>query len=197
MLREPRNRVGILVLWAVVMCCVVAGSLLPAASQVIVDIGRLHVSDKVLHFCAYLALSSMPVIGFRDRLPGSATGDRGRALDVCSRTAPRRRPAFLAWPHCGTWGRDRQRCRCRLRCTDGLSVPRADRCSVRRTNFARRRGGPRWARRTPFSVRPFGVVSRWPSRLLPGRGPNADPRAVFQDAQADRSYLRSRPSPLP
>jgi VanZ family protein len=56
------------------MCCVVIGSLLPAASPVIVDIGRLHINDKVMHFCAYLALSLLPVIGFRDRRRGLMAG---------------------------------------------------------------------------------------------------------------------------
>src|ERR1035441_6860916 len=63
-----------LLLWAALMCCVVIGSLLPAASPVMVDIGRLHVNDKVMHFCAYLALSFLPVIGFRDRRPGIVAG---------------------------------------------------------------------------------------------------------------------------
>jgi VanZ family protein len=31
-------------------------------------------SDKVLHFCAYLALSLLPVIGFRDRRKGLMAG---------------------------------------------------------------------------------------------------------------------------
>jgi VanZ family protein len=39
-----------------------------------VDIGRLHINDKVMHFCAYLALSSLPVIGFRDRRRGIIAG---------------------------------------------------------------------------------------------------------------------------
>jgi VanZ family protein len=60
----------ILALWVVLLLCVIVGELLPAASPVMVDIGRLHVSDKVLHFGAYLALSSLPVIGFRDRRRG-------------------------------------------------------------------------------------------------------------------------------
>jgi VanZ family protein len=34
----------------------------------------LHVNDKVQHFCAYLALSMLPVIGFRDRHKGLAAG---------------------------------------------------------------------------------------------------------------------------
>ena len=63
-----------LLLWAALMCCVVIGSVLPAAPPVMVDIGRLHVNDKVTHFCAYLALSFLPVIGFRDRRPGIVAG---------------------------------------------------------------------------------------------------------------------------
>jgi VanZ family protein len=39
-----------------------------------VDIGRLHINDKVMHFCAYLALSLLPVIGFRDRRSGLRAG---------------------------------------------------------------------------------------------------------------------------
>ena len=37
-------------------------------------VGRLHVSDKMLHFGAYLALSLLPVIGFRDRHRGIVVG---------------------------------------------------------------------------------------------------------------------------
>ena len=68
------QRTVILGFWAALICCVVAGSLLPATSPVMAAVGRLHVSDKVLHFCAYLALSSLPVIGFRDRRAGIAAG---------------------------------------------------------------------------------------------------------------------------
>ena len=60
-------RALILAFWAVLICCVVIGSLSPAASPVMVGIGRLHINDKVMHFSAYLALSLLPVIGFRDR----------------------------------------------------------------------------------------------------------------------------------
>jgi len=56
------------------ICCVVIGSLLPAANPVMVDIGRLHINDKVMHFCAYFALSLLPVIGFRDRRKGLMAG---------------------------------------------------------------------------------------------------------------------------
>jgi len=47
---------------------------LPAASPIMAAVGRVHVSDKVLHFCAYLALSALPVIGFRDRRRGLMAG---------------------------------------------------------------------------------------------------------------------------
>ena len=68
--REQNKRTVVMVLWAVLICCVVVGSLLPAASPVMVAVGRLHVSDKVLHFSAYLALSLLPVVGVRDRRRG-------------------------------------------------------------------------------------------------------------------------------
>jgi VanZ family protein len=64
----------ILSLWGVLICCVVIGSLLPAANPVMVMIGRLHIWDKLQHFGAYLALSLLPVIGFRDRRRGLMAG---------------------------------------------------------------------------------------------------------------------------
>jgi len=64
----------ILVLWAVLICCVVVGSLAPAASSLMIAIGRLHIWDKLQHFGAYLALSFLPVIGFRDRRRGLMAG---------------------------------------------------------------------------------------------------------------------------
>ena len=74
MFREQHKHTVILVLWVVLICCVVVGSLLPAASPVMVAVGRLHISDKVLHFCAYVALSLLPVIGFPDRRRGIVAG---------------------------------------------------------------------------------------------------------------------------
>jgi len=70
---RPR-RTLILSLWAVLICCVVVGELLPAASPVMVAIGGLHIWDKLQHFGAYLALSFLPVIGFRDRQRGILAG---------------------------------------------------------------------------------------------------------------------------
>jgi VanZ family protein len=74
---HPLSKMGaakLLVFWAVLICCVVVGSLLPAASPVMVAIGRLHIWDKLQHFSAYLALSFLPAIGFRDRRRGLITG---------------------------------------------------------------------------------------------------------------------------
>jgi len=67
-------RTIILSFWAVLLCCVVIGELLPAASPVMAAVGRLHINDKVQHFCAYLALSLLPVIGFPDRRRGIVMG---------------------------------------------------------------------------------------------------------------------------
>ena len=51
----------ILVFWGLLISCVVIGSLLPAASPIMIAIGRWHIDDKVQQFCAYLALASIPV----------------------------------------------------------------------------------------------------------------------------------------
>ena len=74
MLREPSKHTALLAVWAVLICCVVVGSLLPAASPVMVAVGRLHINDKVQHFGAYLVLSFLPVIGFRGRRRGLMAG---------------------------------------------------------------------------------------------------------------------------
>jgi VanZ family protein len=67
-------RTVILGLWVVLMGCVVVGSLLPGSSPVMAAVGRLQVSDKVLHFGAYLGLAVLPVMGFRERGRGVAAG---------------------------------------------------------------------------------------------------------------------------
>jgi hypothetical protein len=69
-----RWRALILVLWTVLICCVVIGSLAPGSSSLMVAIGRLHVWDKLQHFGAYLVLSLLPVIGLRDRRRGLMAG---------------------------------------------------------------------------------------------------------------------------
>ena len=71
---RQRWRRAILCLWGVLICCVAIGSLLPASSPLMVAVGRLHMWDKLQHFGAYLALSILPVIGFRDRRRGLMAG---------------------------------------------------------------------------------------------------------------------------
>jgi VanZ family protein len=67
-------RAAILFFWIFLICCVVIGSLAPAASPLMVAIGRLHIWDKLQHFGAYVALSFLPVIGFRDKRRGIVVG---------------------------------------------------------------------------------------------------------------------------
>ena len=69
-----RRRTALMFLWAVLICIVVVGSLSPAASAIMVAVGRLHINDKLQHFCAYLVLSALPIIGFRDRRRGLMAG---------------------------------------------------------------------------------------------------------------------------
>jgi len=71
---EETKRRWVLTLWAVLMVSVVVGSLLPGSSPVLVAMSRLPVSDKALHFAAYLALAALPVVGFCERRRGMAAG---------------------------------------------------------------------------------------------------------------------------
>jgi VanZ family protein len=67
MLRMQKKHTVLMILWGVLICCVVVGSLLPAASPVIVAIGRVHISFKVLHFCAYTSLALIALVAVRRR----------------------------------------------------------------------------------------------------------------------------------
>lgn len=69
-----KRQVPILSLWAVCIVCVIVGELAPGASPLMGAVGRLHINDKVLHFGAYLLLSSLPVIGFGNRRRGIVMG---------------------------------------------------------------------------------------------------------------------------
>jgi VanZ family protein len=50
------------VLWILSIILVITGSLLPATSPVIRAVGRLPVSQKVLHFCAYTWLALLALL---------------------------------------------------------------------------------------------------------------------------------------
>lgn len=54
-------------LWPVSILMVVIGSLLPASSPVIRDVGRLPVSQKMLHFCAYAWLALLALLAIKRR----------------------------------------------------------------------------------------------------------------------------------
>lgn len=71
---QLRGSTVTLSVWAVLICLVIIGSLLPATSPLIAAVGRLHVSDKVWHFLAYVTLSVLPVIGFSSRKMGVLLG---------------------------------------------------------------------------------------------------------------------------
>jgi hypothetical protein len=81
-------------LWAALICCVVIGSLLPAASSVMVAIGRLHINLKVLHFCAYTSLALIALAAVRRRsaavLAALAMILLGVALEFGQKLAPGR-----------------------------------------------------------------------------------------------------------
>ena len=64
-LRQQSKQTLILAVWAVLICCVVVGSLLPAKSPVIIAVGLLHISLKVLHFFAYASLALMALVAIR------------------------------------------------------------------------------------------------------------------------------------
>ncbi len=48
--------------WAVALLLVMTGSLLPASSAPILALGRLQISDKLLHFLAYAILGALPAL---------------------------------------------------------------------------------------------------------------------------------------
>lgn len=64
------KRTALIVLWTALIVLVIAGELSPANSRLMVAVNRLRINDKVEHFSAYLALSLLPVVGFRDRRRG-------------------------------------------------------------------------------------------------------------------------------
>ena len=72
-IKESR-RLLLLMLWGLLICAVMIGSLMPADTPLMAAAGRLQINDKVQHFCAYLALSFLPVIGFRGRRRGISAG---------------------------------------------------------------------------------------------------------------------------
>jgi hypothetical protein len=65
-----KNGVAILLLWAALICWVAAGSLLPGNAPMVSWLAGLHLSDKMIHAGAYLALAWLPAFAFRNRRTG-------------------------------------------------------------------------------------------------------------------------------
>ena len=96
--RNQRERTAILIVWGVLVCCVVTGTLLPNASPLIQAVRSLHIHGRVIHFCMYLSVSFPPVIGMRERRKGLLWGLSiillGAALEFGQHFSPGRTPAF-------------------------------------------------------------------------------------------------------
>jgi len=119
---SPKTRRAlILTLWAVLTFCVVIGSLSSSGCAVVAAIGRLHVNDKVMGFCAYLALALLPVIGFQDRRSGLKAGLSRFLLGVLIGGWP----AFLSRSRRRTRGSRCHRRGRQLRCPAGAPNPYA------------------------------------------------------------------------
>ena len=61
------HRQIIKILWVVAILVVIVGSLLPGSSIPIQALGALPVSDKVIHFSAYLVLAILPIVSVECR----------------------------------------------------------------------------------------------------------------------------------
>jgi VanZ family protein len=90
---------------------VVMGSLLPAGSPVVLAAGRLPLTDKTMHFLAYLGLAGLPVLGLRKRglRVGLAVFGLGCLLEFAQQFSPGRSVdvwdlvANGAGVGCGVW----------------------------------------------------------------------------------------------
>ena len=54
-----------LLLWIAAIVVVITGELIPGDSAPMRLLDSTHISDKVMHFTAYLVLAFIPVVGFR------------------------------------------------------------------------------------------------------------------------------------
>ena len=83
-------------LWVAAMGVVVLGSLSPANSSLMRAVASIHVSDKILHFVAYVFLASFPVLGMRRKFEAFvAAGSMtllGLLLEIMQHFVPGRSP---------------------------------------------------------------------------------------------------------
>jgi VanZ family protein len=61
------------VIWLIAVVVVITGSILPGDSLPLRMLDRLHISDKVEHFCAYAVLALLPALHERARVIVAAT----------------------------------------------------------------------------------------------------------------------------
>lgn len=91
-----RFRRALLCLWGVLVICVAVGELLPGSSAIMVRVDSLPVSDKVLHFSAYLVLSFLPSLAVQNSRRGMAASLSmillGVVLELCQSFSPGRSP---------------------------------------------------------------------------------------------------------
>jgi VanZ family protein len=66
----PRQRRWLRILWLAAVAAVMVGSLLPGSSLPIQALGKLQVSDKLMHFAAYAVLAFLPSL--HERWPALA-----------------------------------------------------------------------------------------------------------------------------
>lgn len=93
--RTRKTDTGFLVpaLWLLALAATIAGELLPGYSTPMRWVAATHISDKTLHFAAYLLLAFIPVFGFKLRrgLPlAFSMIFLGIALEFAQRLVPAR-----------------------------------------------------------------------------------------------------------
>lgn len=95
--QRERSLLGLL--FFVCLAAVIVGSLLPASSPVMTAVGKLPLTDKALHFLAYLTLATLAVLarpGLRVAL-ALAVGLAllGAVLELAQNLVPGRTPELL------------------------------------------------------------------------------------------------------
>ncbi len=158
--RGRRGRIATLTLWVLLTCCVITGSLLPINSPVMAAVWRLHVSDKALHFCAYMALSVLLLPDVANRRNGRLGSLDDGTWVPFSRLLSVFHP--VAW---GTWRYDCQWRRCFVRSALGIPFRGWSRRSrvcltALHLSVAVHLGGPEVPHESRVMLGPCGEIAR-------------------------------------
>jgi hypothetical protein len=82
--------------WLAAICAVIIGSLSTGNSSLMRAVGALGISDKVLHFAAYVLLAVLPVLGIKGNIRALAGAGSmvlvGLLLEVAQNFIPGRSP---------------------------------------------------------------------------------------------------------